>query len=208
MFLKIMLAVAAFASALGIGSGASLACACCAEPGQRFVGASRFGSDSLGAQTIGQLQPDGKAQLYTTVADWEEQIRGLNNPDKSERYTVKLERDDKTWALKFSDNKGNSGVVIIALPKTFTYFAVDTAPGALPASASLQLYKELRVKGVMHGLGMFALRTRGLVRAELIFHGRGNGCTSPDQFTHWTLDVNGPGARYRLYGRLSRKASQ
>jgi hypothetical protein len=41
-------------------------------------------------------------------------------------------------------------------------------------------------------------------RLTLILHGHGNSCTSSDHFTHWTLVVSGPKARYRLFGELIR----
>ncbi len=193
--------VLAAATAVG-GVSPALACACCADPGARFESDQTFGDDSLGAQAIGKLTPAGAATLYTTSAEWDEQIRGIDNPARSERYDVTLERDDKTWALKFNDGKGNSGAVVIALPRVFRLFAADPTPGAVRNTSQVTLYKELRVTGQKTGLGIFKLKAGDQAKATLIFHGRGNGCTSAEQFTHWTLDVTGPETRYRFFGEL------
>lgn len=166
-----------------------------------------FTGPGFAADAIKMVQPDGKAQLYRTAADWGEAIRGLNNPDKSETYTVRMERSGDRWTLAFKDAPGNGGTIAITLPEAFEYFFADMRPGDVTKIDDVRLYKEIRVAGAFHGTGMFALKTRGRVRAEFIFHGHGSGCTFPDQLHHWTLTVRGPGARYRFFGKLQEKKS-
>lgn len=175
------------------------ACACCADPGLRFNHEQEI-DDVVGPELDKiRLAPD--ARLYTDAADWEEAILGFNNPDRSTDYAVTLARDAGRWTVTFADAKGNSGSIVVTLPERIEIFAADPTPGD-GSGTNTTLYKEWRLSGPMYGTGMFELRTRGLVRPQFIFHGRGNGCTFAEQFTHWTLDVNGPGARYRFFGRL------
>jgi hypothetical protein len=195
----LLIAAAAFTAAT---TGAH-ACACCADPGQRverFVAFSE--ADAFAAQAIGKLELAGQAALFRNAADWEEVIRGIDNPDKSEAYTVSLSRKSDAWTLSFADDKGNSGDIAIRLPREFEAFAADTTPGDNVTGSGPKLYKELRFTGVMAGTGMFKVSSKGTRRATLVFHGRGSGCTFAEQFTHWTLIATGPGVRYSFFGKL------
>ena len=140
--------------------------------------------------------------MFRNAADWEEVIRGLDNPDQSETYTVALARKTGAWTLSFKDEKGNAGEIAIRLPREFEVFAADMTPGDNITGSGPELYKEIRFSGEMTGSGMFKMPQKGTPRATLIFHGRGNGCTFAEQFTHWTLIANGPEVRYSFFGKL------
>ncbi|MEM1307801.1 MAG: hypothetical protein AAGG99_09760 [Pseudomonadota bacterium] len=179
------------------------ACACCAEPGQRVEQFTSFDDrDAFQSEVIRSLALGGAATLYRDAADWDEVIRGLNNPDRSTAYRVALTRAAKSWTFAFEDKRANSGRIAIRLPREFELFAADRTPGDSVGGSGPEFYKELRFSGVMTGSGMFITNGKGTARATVIFHGHGNGCTFAEQFTHWTLEAKGPGVQYRFYGRL------
>ena len=65
-----------------------------------------------------------------------------------------------------------------------------------------RLYKEWKLTAKANGTGIFAL---GIARASLItliLQGHGNSCTTSEDFTHWTLVVQGPNAAYSFLGDL------
>lgn len=193
--------LAAAGLALAATTGAN-ACACCAESGQRFESFAAFDGPGFESQTVTQLMPDGAATLYRDAAEWDEVIRGLKNPDKSASYKISLKRSAKSWAFALEDAKGNTGSITLALPREFEVFATDTRPGEIKPGERVELYKEIRVTGVMRGTGMFKVAETGTRRVTVVFHGHGNGCTLPDGFHHWTLTASGPGARYSFFGKL------
>ena len=183
----------------------ALACACCADPGMRFETFSKFGGPGFESEAIQQLTPTGKATLFRSAADWEEVVRGLNNPDKSEAYRVSLKRTPQTWTFEFADDKGNTGSIVMRLPREFELFGTDMRPGETQTIDRVTLYKELRITGTMTGAGMFALKGKGTRRATVIFQGQGSGCTFAADFHHWRLIATGPGVRYSFFGPLAQK---
>ena len=52
------------------------------------------------------------------------------------------------------------------------------------------------------GDGLFKAAVTRNTKITLALHGRGNACTSADQFTDWTLQVYGPPGKFTLYGKL------
>ena len=81
-------------------------------------------------------------------------------------------------------------------------FEVDThdSPKAAYGPA---LYKEWRITGKTSGTGAFEAANGREQLLTLVLQGRGNACTSPNDFTHWTLVMEGPKANYLLFGDLA-----
>ena len=181
---------------------AAHACACCAEPGDRFDRTEAI--DEFAQTVIGAVRFGSEARLYTTAADWAEQIKGITNPAESDAYTLKVARTDRAWTFDMSDVKGHTGQLTLQWPTTIHKFHADMTPlvatsGEYVATA---LYKEWRLESRVSGKGMFTFNKAAQSRAQLILHGTGNSCTSADEFTNWTLDVTGRGVRFRFFGAL------
>jgi hypothetical protein len=79
----------------------------------------------------------------------------------------------------------------------------EVDPGDSPDQVSGPvLYKELMLTGEVTGFGAFN-DTSGVNQVlTLILQGRGNSCTSAEDFTHWTLVTEGPKGAYSLFGDL------
>ena len=58
------------------------------------------------------------------------------------------------------------------------------------------LYKEWKLTARAAGSGVFSAGLGPSQQLSLILHGRGNSCTNAEQFTHWTLEMQGPKANY------------
>ena len=66
------------------------------------------------------------------------------------------------------------------------------------------LYKEWKLTGEVTAFGAFSGTNGAKQVLTLILQGRGNSCTSAEDFTHWTLVTEGPKGTYSLFGDLVR----
>lgn len=142
------------------------------------------------------------AGLYRTAADWSDQIKGIDNASEADSYKLRVGRTSHALTFEMSDGQGHKGHLKFMVPLHVRKFHVHTKP-ELPKGdgyVPTVLYKEWRLAGVITGDGMFAFQDAA--KARLIFHGQGNACTSEDQFTHWTLEAEEEGVRFRFFGRL------
>jgi hypothetical protein len=64
------------------------------------------------------------------------------------------------------------------------------------------LYKEWKLSGPASGSGVFQPGGAPRQILTLILQGGGNSCTSAIDFSHWTLVMQGPKAKYTLFGGL------
>jgi hypothetical protein len=100
------------------------------------------------------------------------------------------------------DKDGHSGTLSLTWPESVSVFEVDPRQDKHPGGLGPRLYKEWRVTGRMAGTGIFVPGNGDGARITLILHGGGNSCTSAEDFTAWTLRVDGPGAAYAFTGEL------
>lgn len=174
----------------------AFACACCTNAGQRNVAtvALDFGK----RQEVESLRFSGKATLFTGEGDVEG-IEGIATPSGSYELTAKW-LDDRL-VLSFRDKTGHTGTLALARPNTVSVFEVDPRDrpdrGHGPA-----LYKEWKLTAPAAGSGVFRPGIAPRQLLTLILQGAGNSCTSANDFSHWTLVMQGPKANYTLFGDL------
>jgi hypothetical protein len=176
----------------------ALACACCADAGQRLEDTTPIDAYSRGE--IGRLRFSSEARFLTTAA-FPEDIKGVTKPADT-NYRLNVSHSISGWQWELSDGKSSAGRIAFALPSRMTRFEVD--PRGMTQSEQTRepkLYKEWRLKGQVTGTGIFTFGEKP-TQATLILHGRGNGCANAEDFTHWTLTVVGPRARFSLLGTL------
>lgn len=177
---------------------AAFACACCTNPGQRYVGSSPL--DSSKRALLEELRFNGEAELFAGERDTVD-IKGIVAP--AARYEMHVAQEERRWVFDFRDKAGRSGTLVLALPASLSLMEVD--PRSEPdRGLGPPLYKEWTLTSRAAGTGIFAPGVGGGQRLSLVLHGRGNSCTSADHFTHWTLSVAGPKAHYHLFGELIR----
>jgi hypothetical protein len=137
------------------------------------------------------------AKIASGEADPE--IKGVADPASDYQLTVTRAKDRMVFS--FRDEKGRAGTLTLVMPKMISIFEVDPRGEEKDRGLGPSLYKEWKLTANAAGDGLF----RGIVGAgqkiTLVLHGRGNSCTSPDQFTDWTLLVHGK-ERLTLYGAL------
>lgn len=175
----------------------ALACACCADPGQRSWGLQKL--DGYIAGILSDIQFGPVANLYVDPCDLE-CVEGVGDPSYTYDLIVKRQAEGLNFALVGKDNESR-GAIRLQLPDTIETFATDPAPD--PSTMSPILYKEWRLATVPSGDGAFGAVTKGHT-AELVLIGRGNSCDSDADFTHWILDARGDGVGFRLFGALDR----
>ena len=178
---------------------AAFACACCTNPGQRYVEVVKL--DSGRRDEIESLRFARDAELYIGEAGVEI-IQGIATP--SERYDldVKWENGHATFALR--DEAGHAGTLTLDMPDKITIFEVDPRDSPDQGTGP-SLYKEWKLTGKVTGAGVFNTGSEGKPLLTLILQGRGNSCPSAADFTHWTLLMQGDKGNYTLFGALEKQ---
>jgi hypothetical protein len=180
-------------------TSAALACACCTNPGQRFVGVVKAQPHQL--HMIRSLKFAKDAELYLGEGDLGD-VKGIANPASSYALTVVME--DKRFVFSFRDDKKNEGTLTLALTDTVSIFEVDPRDPAAPKNGlGPSLYKEWRLTAPFSGTGIFKAGNNGYQRTTLVFHGRGLGCTEASHFNAWSLYIHGPLGNYLFFGALA-----
>lgn len=174
------------------------ACACCASTAWRNVEIEKLDASKLAE--IARVKFARKAVLMLGEAD-DNGIVGVD--DAEEDFTLALTRQKDKWVFALADTKGRKGALTLALPKTISIFEVDPRIGK-DGEKEPVLYKEWKLNANAAGDGIFQKTTGAGQKMTLILHGRGNGCTEANQFSHWTLLVYGPVDTYTFYGALEK----
>lgn len=172
------------------------ACARCTQSAWRRVEAERLDSSKLAE--ISQVRFAKTAQLMLGEADMDA-IKGVQNLE--EDYDLGVTHTKERWAFSFRDKKGRTGTLTLSPPKTMSIFEVDPRHGTDKGQGPV-LYKEWKLTTNTAGDGLFRAATGSGQKMTLVLHGRGHGCTSADDFTHWTLPVHGPANTFTMYGKL------
>lgn len=191
-----LLAFAVWAGASLLPSGAR-ACACCTDIGQRHVAMDKL--DAYKRDEIVRLRFAPTAELFTGNAEPGD-IKGLRAVASS--YNLKVDRTDDGIVFAFRDNRQHAGDLSLSWPELISIFEVDPRQDKRPGGLGPRLYKEWRVTGRMAGTGIFVPGNDDGARITLILHGGGNSCTGAEDFTAWTLRVDGPDAAYTFIGEL------
>ena len=174
----------------------AFACACCTDPGERNVDVSKLETSMI--EMIKEVEFAKKVELFTG-AGGVESIQGIEAP--SERYAVKITWEKDRAVIELNDDKGHSGSLSLQFPDKISIFEVDTHDGPKKPYGPA-LYKEWKLTGKASGTSAFSAANDPGQLLTLILQGRGNACTSPNDFTHWTLVMEGPKANYLLFGDL------
>ncbi len=172
------------------------ACACCTDPGERNVSVSTLEPAMI--EMIEEVEFAKTVQLFTGAGGLES-IEGIAKP--SDRYAVKLTWDKDRTVVALDSDEGQSGSLSLQYPDKISIFEVDTHDGP-KAPYGPALYKEWKLTGKTAGTGAFEAANDPQQLLTLVLQGRGNACTSPNDFTHWTLVMQGPKANYLLFGEL------
>ena len=195
------LAIAALVALAAPGEG--LACACCTNPGQRYVDVETLDPGRL--EEIESLRFGKEARLFVGEAGVEA-IKGIQNP--AERYELRVYWNKTHAAVGKTDlnftltNPGGwSGTLSLRLPQTISIFEVDPRDSPDQGTGPV-LYKEWKLIGEVTGTGAFSGTNSPKQVLTLILQGRGNSCTSAADFTHWTLVTEGTKGVYSLFGTL------
>jgi hypothetical protein len=176
---------------------AALACACCAQTAWRYVETEKISPQRLAE--IDQMRFSKVAKLRIGVAD-DESIKGVE--DAGESYQLDVSRQKDRQVFSFSDEKGRTGTLALAAPKTISIFEVDPRGAEKDSGLGPNLYKEWKMTANAAGDGLFRGSVGAGQKMTLVLHGRGNACSSADHFTDWTLLVYGPAGAFTMYGAL------
>ncbi|MFO1184014.1 MAG: hypothetical protein U1E56_04435 [Bauldia sp.] len=190
----------ALAAALGWASPA-LACACCADTGERVETRAAFTSGQREQFLAVRYAP--AADLYANEA-FPQNVRGIATPIETP-YRLRVTVASSRLRFDLIDSAGKGGAIVLPLPRQLERFAVDLRDepkgGLGPA-----LYHEWRVTGPAELSGIFAARAKRAT-ARLILQGRGNRCTDARDLASWSLIVSGPGVAFTLLGELGAEDS-
>ncbi len=190
--------IAAAAACLLVPASA-FACACCAGPGYWSSATNRLRPFELGELDRIRFSPSATTYVSTAGLDG---VAGITSP--STRYGLEHTKNGRRWTFLLQGPADRlRGTLSFALPASALVFATDLGNGRTSVGSGPLLYKEWRFGGSVTGTGDFLPRTSAATY-RLILHGRGNACLEARDFTRWTLQVRGSGARFSLFGSLRR----
>lgn len=172
-----------------------LACACCAERGDYYL------RESVAAEyQSAEINRIGLASaLLHTDAGYPETIVGISPLGDS--FSVRGTLTGKAFRFEFTDDQSRKAVLTLTRPEKIEVFGVDQDP--LSESNTVILYKEIRFKSkVASATGFLNKGIDAGTRYSLILQGRGNHCTSAEDFSSYILQVKGKNASYSFFGKL------
>lgn len=183
------------------------ACACCAEKG--FYSIWNGKPDRYNLEVLRKIDFSKNAELYSDAAGFDN-LKGLGDlfANSQDSDLSQFELADsfaaKTWTFAFTGSNGKPGKLTLPLPATMLSYKVDIHDGKPSAGGGPLLYKEWRFKGnVRSGSGFFKSGIVNPTTYFLVLQGRGNACDNAEDFTNWTLEINGKRANYRFMGTLA-----
>jgi hypothetical protein len=177
------------------------ACACCVSQAERFEGSRAL--EPYEKEELGKIKLAANARLSLNEAGFND-VKGIDRP--TEEYKVALVKALARWTFTFTADDRRLGRLVLPAPKSARFFEIDPRipfdrSEKSPAQVNtVWLYKEWRFEHPLTASGFFAAVKDA--KMTLVLHGRGNHCFSAEDFTHWTILVQGRNARYTLYGEL------
>jgi hypothetical protein len=193
----ILIALLVLLPLLSASPAATFSCACCAESGEWYERTGRM--EDYEVAELRNVEFDRTASTYLTPAGFDN-VKGLSLEYDSFNLSSLL-RPSLALTLSFKGAKGETGSLVLSLPKVATLFGADLHD-APEGSAGPILYKEWRFKGTVAGSGFFRKGMAPGTKFQLILQGRGNNCLSSSDFRNWRLDIKGPRASYAFYGSM------
>ena len=173
------------------------ACACCAD--ESFYSLSTKRPQKLELDELKKIR-FGAASLM--MGNEQETVPGVGST--SESYSLNGLLQTNLWKLNFKDDAGKTGALNLTAPVSMVDYAVDIHDGKMGGAGGPLLYKEWRFKyKVASGGGIFQKGIAPATEYFLVLQGRGNVCTSAEDFTNWRLEITGKKASYAFYGKLS-----
>lgn len=195
-------AAAALAACIA-ASPSALAAACTAEPGFRYV--ETEGLNAKRTAEIDKLRFATTAKMAVGERPEDKRIRGI--ADAGENYRITVSRKQDLMTFVFTDDKNRAGTLAFRMPATIQIFEVDPRTTDGSRAQGPALYKEWRITGyTTSGDGLFKGAVTRNTKITLVLHGRGNACTTAEQFNAWTMLVFGPANKFTLYGALDKTA--
>ena len=185
-------------------SSSALACACCVDPGYYEISTSKPDAYILGE--LDNIKFGTTVDLYMSEAGFDG-TKGLDDLAKDQEAGKPIEMSivesflKKTWRFNIKTASGHEATLVLPMPTSMVKFKVDIHD--TPEGHETGLYKEFRFKGAVGSSTGFL--KKGIVKPTtyfLVFQGRGNGCDSSADFTHWRLEIDGPKAEYAFFGKL------
>jgi hypothetical protein len=180
------------------GAAPALACACCAEIAHRYVRTETIKTQHTGE--LERIQFSQEAKLRVGPNETNPRMQDVQDAGEALQLTAARTNERMTFTLR--DAKGRSGTLSFRMPATISIFEVDPRGENIDTGLGPALYKEWSLRAGVSGDGLFKTAVTRNTKVTLVLHGRGNACTSADQFTDWTLQVHGPPGNFMLYGKL------
>ena len=199
---RIALLPALAALSLLAGAAPALACACCAETAHRYVRTETIKPRHTGELEQIRFAPEAKLRIGPNENN--PRMQAVKDAGENLQFAMARANDRITFTVR--DAKGRGGTLSFRMPATIAVFEVDPRGANTDTGLGPSLYKEWALSAFVSGDGLFKAPLTRNSKLTLVLHGRGNACTSADQFTDWTLQVSGPPGKFMLYGKLDSAA--
>lgn len=183
---------------------AAHACACCSQAGQRYDATNEFGS--FEQEILQAIKFKSTAELFGSADD----AFGLIDPTIEEdenllEFAMVSTITPGLLTFRLSHAGKTRGTIRFPMPQRKAEFLVDIRDGkSSEGHHGPSLYKEWRFNG---NATLSGLAKQGTHKAkiELILQGRGISCPTVEDFSHWSMAIDGENVQFRLTGALSRQ---
>ena len=176
------------------------ACACCPDDGQRYEAINKIGE--FEEEVLQAIKFGSQAQLVSREFD----VRGLAAPSEDQSfygYQLVGTIAPGLWTFQLTERGAVRGTISFPVPKLLERFEIDLRDGAVFAGAGGPLlYKEWRLAG-MATLSGLTIKGTHKANARLILQGRGSSCPDVEDFTHWSLAIDGKNVQFTLIGEMA-----
>ncbi|WP_242046583.1 hypothetical protein [Cylindrospermum sp. FACHB-282] len=169
------------------------ACACCANVGTWSETSQKISDYEF--NEINRLQFSPTAKVNQTQRD-----ENVGISSNSANYTFSVVKNQRRWNLQFKDEQGKTGILTLTIPRNAVSFKTDLYDNSQGGGSGALLYQELRLEGKLSGNGIFTKGITPDTKFRLVLQGRGNNCTSAENFKTWNLQVFGSRADYSFRG--------
>ena len=193
--------VALLAIFLIAASNPALACGCCSAEAQRDETTNKIsGSEKEILQAI-KFSPI--AELFGITEDAVGLVNfSADNYEEISQYAIASAVTPDLLTFRLSHAGKGRGTISFSIPEHISMFRVDIRDGKISKGwLGPALYKEWRLNGDATLTGL-VLKGTHKAKVQLVLQGRGISCPAADDFSHWSLAIDGKQVQFRLTGEL------
>lgn len=181
----------------------ALACACCSQTGQRYETTNKI--EEIEQEILQAIKFGPIAKLFSRADDAIGLIdMSLRDDETLSEFDILSTFSPNLLTFRLSHAGKDRGTIRFPQPQHISKFLVDIHDGKTSKDMhGPALYKEWRLNGTATLSGL-AIKGTHKAKVRLVLQGRGIACPTVEDFSHWSIAVDGKQVKFRLIGGLER----